>query len=255
MTTTEATLYAVEVGAAWITLNRPENRNALSQILVTELHGHLTAAVQDPDVRCIVITGNGPAFCAGADLKNRNIGENSGPTLPDVLKLIIDSPKPVIAAINGAAFAGGLGLVGACDIVVAVEDAKFSFSEVRIGVIPAIIAVVCVPKLGTHQAMKLFVTGEQFTGAQAVGFGLAHRAVAKEQLRAAVQQEIDMINLGAPTAVAESKKLVRRAAQPRPLDDAFREMAEWSKRMFLSADGQEGMASFREKRKPSWVKK
>ncbi len=255
MTTTEATLYAVEAGAAWITLNRPENRNALSQILVTELHGHLTAAVKDPDVRCIVITGNGPAFCAGADLKNRNIGENSGPTLPDVLKLIIDSPKPVIAAINGAAFAGGLGLVGACDIVVAVEDAKFSFSEVRIGVIPAIIAVVCVPKLGTHQAMKLFVTGEQFTGAQAVGFGLAHRAVAKEQLRAAVQQEIDMINLGAPTAVAESKKLVRRAAQPRPLDDAFREMAEWSKRMFLSADGQEGMASFREKRKPSWVKK
>lgn len=255
MTTTEATLYAVEAGAAWITLNRPENRNALSQILVTELHGHLTAAVKDPDVRCIVITGNGPAFCAGADLKNRNIGENSGPTLPDVLKLIIDSSKPVIAAINGAAFAGGLGLVGACDIVVAVEDAKFSFSEVRIGVIPAIIAVVCVPKLGTHQAMKLFVTGEQFTGAQAVGFGLAHRAVAKEQLRAAVQQEIDMINLGAPTAVAESKKLVRRAAQPRPLDDAFREMAEWSKRMFLSADGQEGMASFREKRKPSWVKK
>lgn len=255
MTTTEATLYAVEAGAAWITLNRPENRNALSQILVTELHGHLTAAVKDPDVRCIVITGNGPAFCAGADLKNRNIGENSGPTLPDVLKLIIDSPKPVIAAINGAAFAGGLGLVGACDIVVAVEDAKFSFSEVRIGVIPAIIAVVCVPKLGTHQAMKLFVTGEQFTGAQAVGFGLAHRAVAKDRLRAAVQEEIDMICLGAPTAVAESKKLVRRAAEPRPLDDAFREMAEWSRRMFMSADGQEGMASFREKRKPSWVKK
>jgi methylglutaconyl-CoA hydratase len=255
MTTTEATLYSVEAGAAWITLNRPENRNALSQILVTELHGHLAAAVQDANVRCIVITGNGPAFCAGADLKNRNQGENSGPTLPDVLKLIIDSPKPVIAAINGAAFAGGLGLVGACDIVVAVEDAKFSFSEVRIGVIPAIIAVVCVPKLGTHQAMKLFVTGEQFTGAQAVGFGLAHRAVAKDRLRAAVQEEIGMICLGAPTAVAESKKLVRRAAEPRPLDDAFREMAEWSRRMFMSADGQEGMASFREKRKPSWVEK
>lgn len=255
MPTTEATLYAVEAGAAWITLNRPENRNALSQILVTELHDHLAAAIQDPNIRCIVVTGNGPAFCAGADLKNRNQGANTGPTLPDVLKLIIDSPKPVIAAINGAAFAGGLGLVGACDIVVAVEDAKFSFSEVRIGVIPAIIAVVCVPKLGTHQAMKLFVTGEQFTGAQAVGFGLAHRAVARERLRDAVQEEIDMICMGAPTAVAEAKKLVRRAAEPRPLDDAFREMAEWSRRMFMSADGQEGMASFREKRKPSWVKK
>lgn len=254
MPTTEATLYGVEGECAWITLNRPENRNALSQILVTELHGHLGAAIADPNVRCIVITGNGPAFCAGADLKNRNPGENAGPTFPDVLKLIVESPKPVIAAINGAAFAGGLGIVGACDIAIAVADARFSFSEVRIGVIPAIIAVVCVPKLGAHNAMKLFVSGEQFSGAQAVGLGLVHRAVAKEQLRAAVQEEIDMIRLGAPKAVAECKKLVRRAAEPRPLDEAFREMAEWSRQMFTSADGQEGMAAFREKRKPHWVK-
>ena len=142
MPTTEATLYNVDGGAAWITLNRPENRNALSQILVTELHGHLVAANDDPSVRCIVVTGTGPAFCAGADLKNQGKpGERTGPTFPEVLKLVIDSPKPVIAAVNGAAFAGGLGLVGACDIVVAAEDAQFSFSEVRIGVIPAIIAV------------------------------------------------------------------------------------------------------------------
>lgn len=255
MPTTEATLYDVAGGAAWITLNRPENRNALSQILVTELDGHLAAANADPDVRCIVITGTGPAFCAGADLKNQNRqGERPGPTFPEVLKHIIDSPKPVIAAVNGAAFAGGLGLVGACDIVIAAEDAQFSFSEVRIGVIPAIIAVVCVPKLGTHRAMKLFVSGERFSGAQAVGFGLAHRAVAKERLRAAVQEEIDMISLGAPNAVIECKKLVRRAAEVRPVDEAFGDMEAWSKRMFASADGQEGMAAFREKRKPAWVK-
>lgn len=255
MPTTEATLYDVQGGAAWITLNRPENRNALSQILVTELDGHLARAHDDPNVRCIVITGTGPAFCAGADLKNQNRqGERSGPTFPEVLKRIIDSPKPVIAAVNGAAFAGGLGLVGACDIVIAAEEAQFSFSEVRIGVIPAIIAVVCVPKLGTHHAMKLFVSGERFSGVQAVGFGLAHRAVAKEVLRAAVQEEIDMIRLGAPNAVIECKKLVRRAAEARPIDEAFREMEAWSKRMFASADGQEGMAAFREKRKPAWVK-
>ena len=247
MPTTEATLYAVEGGAAWITLNRPENRNALSQILVTELHDHLVAANADPDVRCIVVTGTGPAFCAGADLKNQG-GARTGPTFPEVLKLIIDSPKPVLAAVNGAAFAGGLGLVGACDIVVAAEDAQFSFSEVRIGVIPAIIAVVCVPKLGTHNAKKLFLTGERFTGTQAVGLGLAHRAVAKDRLRAAVQEEIDMICLGAPSAVIECKKLVGKTTQARPLDDAFREMETWSRSMFQSADGQEGMAAFREKR-------
>jgi methylglutaconyl-CoA hydratase len=253
MPTTEATLYEVQSGAAWITLNRPENRNALSQILVTELDAHLRAAVADPNVRCIVITGNGPAFCAGADLKNQGL-PRSGPAFPEVLQYIIESSKPVIAAVNGAAFAGGLGLVGACDIVVTAEDAQFSFSEVRIGVIPAIIAVVCVPKLGTHHAMKLFMTGERFSGARAVELGLAHRAVAKDKLRAAAQEEIDMINLGAPIAVSESKKLVRRAAEPRPLGEAFREMEEWSRRMFQSPDGQEGMAAFREKRKPKWVK-
>jgi methylglutaconyl-CoA hydratase len=255
MPTTESTLYRSDGGAAWITLNRPDNRNALSQSLVTELDAHLAAANDDTNVRCIVITGAGPAFCAGADLKNQNRqGERAGPTFPEVLKRIIDSPKPVIAAVNGAAFAGGLGLVGACDIVVAAEDAQFSFSEVRIGVIPAIIAVVCVPKLGTHHATKLFLTGERFTGTQAVGFGLAHRAVEKSRLHAAVQEEIDMICLGAPNAVVECKKLVRRAAQAQPIDQAFHEMEAWSKRMFAAPDGQEGMAAFREKRKPSWVK-
>jgi methylglutaconyl-CoA hydratase len=255
MPTTEATLFAIDRGAAWITLNRPENRNALSQILVTELHEHLVAANADPDVRCIVVTGTGPAFCAGADLKNQGRqGERAGPTFPEVLKLIMESPKPVIGAVNGAAFAGGLGLVGACDIVIAAEDAQFSFSEVRIGVIPAIIAVVCVPKLGTHNAKKLFLTGERFTGAQAVGLGLAHRAVAKDKLRAAVQEEIDMICLGAPNAVVECKKLVRKATEARPLEEAFREMETWSRSMFQSPDGQEGMAAFREKRKPRWVR-
>lgn len=255
MATTEATLYAIEDGAAWITLNRPENRNALSSVLVNELYDHLVAASADPNVRCIVITGAGPAFCAGADLSNRNSPDNApSHSFPDVLKFITNSEKPVIAAINGAAFAGGLGLVGACDIVVAVEDAQFSFSEVRIGVIPAVIAVVCVPKLGAHHAMKLFITGERFTGRQAVGFGLAHRAVPKDQLRQAVKEEIDMICLGAPTAVVECKKLVRKAMEAQPLDDAFSTMEAWSKRMFASADGQEGMAAFREKRKPSWVK-
>lgn len=256
MTNTEATLYEVNQGAAWITLNRPENRNALSAVLVNELHAHLLNANNDPAVRSIVITGNGSAFCAGADLKSPPgqaiDGGGVSVPYPDVLASILDSDKPVIVAVNGAAFAGGLGLVGAADIVVTVEDVQFSFSEVRIGVIPAVISVVCLPKLGTHHGMKLFLTGERFTGSQAVDFGLAHRAVPKDQLVSAVQEEIDMINLGGPNAITECKKLVRRVSE---LDIAqgFAETAEWSVRLFKSEEGAEGMSAFREKRKPSWV--
>jgi methylglutaconyl-CoA hydratase len=251
----EATLYEIKNGAAWITLNRPENRNALSAILVNELYAHLVAANENSEVRSIVITGTGPAFCAGADLKSppgQLVDGAQGITYPEVLHAILESPKPVIVAVNGAAFAGGLGLVGAADIVVTVSDVQFSFSEVRIGVIPAVISVVCIPKLGTHHAMKLFLTGERFTGEQAVGMGFAHRAVKAEELTGAVQEEINAINLGGPIAVQECKKLVRRVRELN-ITDGFDETGEWSRRLFQSEEGAEGMAAFREKRKPNWV--
>jgi methylglutaconyl-CoA hydratase len=249
------TQYEVHQGAAWITLNRPEQRNALSAALVNELSDHLDTAVADPAVRCIVLTGNGPAFCAGADLKSppgQTVSGRAGVPLSDVLARLQDAPKPVIAAINGAAFAGGLGLVGASDIVVTVEDAAFSFSEVKIGVIPAVISVVCLPKLGTHHGMKLFLTGERFSGTQAVAMGLAHVAVPAAGLMAAVQHEIKAINAGGPLAVAECKRLVRRIPTL-ARDEAFAEATTWSTRMFLSPEAAEGMAAFREKRKPNWV--
>lgn len=252
---TEATLYEVRDGAAWITLNRPQNRNALSAVLVDELDAHIEAANADPAARCMVITGADPAFCAGADLKNPpgQAGPGRrGVEFADVLRRIVASPKPVIAAVNGAAFAGGLGLVGASDIVIAVEDAPMSFSEVRIGVIPAIIAVVCVPKLGTHHAKKLFITGERFSGAQAVQMGFVHAAVPRDQLGAAVEREIAAIRLGGPIAVVECKKLVQRVSEL-SLDEGLKEMAVLSKRMFNSAEAAEGMAAFRDKRKASWI--
>lgn len=253
--TTEATLYDVRNGAAWVTLNRPENRNALSAPLVTELHQHLLAANEDAAVRSIVITGAEPAFCSGADLKNppgQMMGGHRSIAYHKVLMTIMESPKPVIAAVNGAAFAGGIGLVGAADIVIAVEDARFAFSEVRIGAIPAVISVVCIPKLGTHHAMRLFLTGERFTGAQAVEMGLAHRAVPKDKLFDAVDEEISLINLGGPNAVPECKKLVRRIPTL-PVEEAFEEAFEWSQRMFASEEAAEGMAAFREKRDAAWV--
>ena len=251
----EATLYEIRNGAAWITLNRPRNRNALSAVLVSELYDHLLAANEDPAARSIVVTGTDPAFCAGADLKSppgASVKGRRSVPYPQVLTTIMESPKPVIAAVNGAAFAGGLGLVGAADIVVAAEEAQFSFSEVRIGVIPAVISVVCIPKLGTHHAMRLFVTGARFTGAEAVEMGFAHCAVPRAQLEEAVNAELDMINRGGPNAVVECKKLVRRVPQL-SIEEGFKETAEWSGRMFRSEEAAEGMAAFREKRDAAWV--
>lgn len=255
MASTEQTLYEVSEGAAWIKLNRPEKRNALSAMLITEVYDHIQAANGDDDVRCIVITGNGPGFCSGADLKDdRGLPEGRAEAVayPDLLAAIQDNPKPVIAAVNGPAFAGGLGLVGACDIVVTVASAQFSFSEVRIGVIPAIISVVCLPKLGTHHGMKLFLTGERFDGEQAVAMGLAHRAVPEGELEAAVNEEVAMIRQGGPIAVIECKKLVREVSRL-SREEGFARTAPWSAEMFASEEAQEGMAAFREKRNAAWI--
>ncbi|MBW2368600.1 MAG: enoyl-CoA hydratase/isomerase family protein [Deltaproteobacteria bacterium] len=252
MAGTEHTLYEVKDDAAWITLNRPENRNALSAGLITELYDHLVAANKDDRARCMVITGNGPAFCAGADLKGGSAPSGRTVSFVDLLNQMMDSKKPVIVAINGFAFAGGLGIVAAADIVVTSEDAKFSFSEVKIGVIPAMISVVCLRKLGKHHGMKLFLTGERFDGKQAVHYGLAHRAVPLADLTAAVQEEVDAIKLGGPIAVAEAKKLVRMVPEL-SIEEGFKITAEWSPKLFASEEGQEGMRAFREKRKPRWV--
>ncbi len=256
MVSQESTLYEVRDGAAWITLNRPDARNALSSALVTELYGHLGAANADTEVRCIVLTGSGKAFCSGADLKSppglTRDGSGAVP-YPDVLTRIWEGEKPVITAVNGAAFAGGLGLVGASDIVITSEEAVFSFSEVRVGVIPAVISVVCVRKIGRRHCMRLFMTGERFDGRRAVEYGLAHRAVPLDRLGPAVQQEIDAIKLGGPNAVVECKKLVS-AVSERSIQEGFELTAGWSARLFRSDEAVEGMAAFREKRKPAWVR-
>ena len=255
MSTQEQTIYEVRGGAAWITLNRPEVRNAISSTLVREIYDHLMAAQVDPEVRCVVITGAGKGFCAGADLKNppgKASPDGRIVPYPELLTAIWESEKPVIAMINGAAFAGGLGLVGAADIVITTEEAMFSFSEVKIGVIPAIIAVVCLRKLGTHHGMRLIVTGKRFSGTDAVDYGLAHEAVPAEQLRAKVEEEIEAICAGGPNAVVECKKLVRQVSGI-DMAEGFELTQEWSRRMFQTEEAAEGMAAFREKRKPSWV--
>lgn len=249
------TQYEVRGEAGWITLDSPENRNALSAPLVEELGTHLRTAMGDSAVRAIVLTGNGPAFCAGADLKNRGDaiapGSDKANPFVEILRLMWDGPKPVIVAVNGHTFGGGIGLVAAADIAVSIDSAKFSFSEVRLGLIPAMISVVVLPKIGSSQAMRLFLTGERFTAAAARDYGLLHRVVTADTLIEAVQEEVDAIAAGGPLAIAEAKKLIRTVAHL-PMDEAFAYAEEKINMMFRSEEAAEGMAAFVGKRKPEW---
>jgi methylglutaconyl-CoA hydratase len=257
MATRDVTRYELRGRAAWITLDSPENRNALTGPLLDRLQARLYEAQSDAGARAIVITGEGPAFCAGADLKASGgpaasgEGEGQNPFVR-ILRFICDCPKPVIAAVNGHAFGGGLGLVAAADIAIAADGARFSFSEVRLGVIPAVISVVVLPKLGVHQALRLFVTGHRFGAAEALAFGLLHRVVPPDGLAAAVQEEVDAIALGGPIAVGEAKRLVRTV--PRlPIDAAWAHTEAKTKALFASDEAQEGIAAFSERRKPRWA--
>lgn len=251
----EASEYEVRNRAAWIRLNRPESRNALSTELLGELSKHLQTATDDPSVRVVVLTGSGSAFCAGADLKSRgaSIADGKGENdFVEILKRMREGPKPVVCAVNGHAFGGGIGLVAAADIAIAVSGAKFAFSEVRLGVIPAIISVVVLPKLGEHQAMRLFLTGERFSATDALGYGLLHRVVEEHEIESAVQVEIDAIAKGAPGAVAAAKRLVREIPRLAP-DDAYASASKKIAELFASTEAAEGIAAFAQKRPPSWV--
>ena len=249
---TDATLYNLRRDAAWITLNRPERRNALSEEIVQGLRTHLATAIADEGVRFIVVTGAGSAFCAGADLKSGGVGTEEENPFVGVMKTIWNAPKPVIGRINGHAFGGGIGLAAACDITIAADAAKFSFSEVRVGVIPAMISVVVIPKLGIQNTMWLFLTGERFSAARAVELGLIHRVVPAADLDAAVDEVTGMIRLGGPNAIREAKQLVRRIPLL-SMDEGFRYTSGKIAELFASEEAAEGMGAFLEKRKPKWA--
>jgi enoyl-CoA hydratase/carnithine racemase len=249
------TLYEVQNGAAWITLNQPERRNALSEELIGGLAQDLAVALGDDAVRVVVLTGAGSAFCAGADLKSGGVrtgDEAAEHPFVHILKTIWNAPKPIIGRINGHAFGGGLGLTAACDLTVAAASAKFSFSEVRVGVVPAMISVVVIPKIGIHNTMWLFLTGERFSAEQAREYGLLHRVVPDDGLDAAVDEIVGMVRLGGPNAIREAKQLIRRVPQL-SMDDAFRHTSDLIGRLFASEEALEGMQAFAEKRKPTWA--
>jgi methylglutaconyl-CoA hydratase len=252
---TELVHLDVTAGVATITLDSPGNRNALSAQVRRELLAHLQSAIDDRAVRVIVLAHTGRVFCSGMDLKeSRGAGaQDQGVNdFPAILERIWSSPTPVVARVAGPARAGGVGLVAACDIAVAAEDATFAFSEVRIGVVPAVISVTVLPRLLPRAAHELFLTGETFDGPRAVQIGLINSAVPAFDLDAEVARYVEMLRLGAPGALAATKAMLRRERPSAP-GAQFAEMQELSAHHFAGEEGQEGMRAFAEKRPPAWA--
>jgi methylglutaconyl-CoA hydratase len=248
---------AVANRIATITLDAESNRNALSSALMSQLEDRLAAALSDDRARLIVLTNTGPVFCSGADLKElsapgRDTGRAGPSRLVSILKSILSSPKPVVARVAGPARAGGLGLVAACDIAVSVDSATFAFSEVRVGVIPAIISVVVLPKLGQTKGMELFLTGEVFDAAEAARIGLINAAVSADQLDDRVGRFAESILKGAPGAIAGSKRLVREVPGME-VNEAFAFTGRLSAAYFSSEEAREGVTAFAQKRAPRWA--
>jgi methylglutaconyl-CoA hydratase len=240
-------------GVSTITLDSPHNANALSTGLLEQLRGELESALGSSGVRVVIVTGAGKVFCAGADLKEALASPAAATGLmAGIMRLIWNSSKPVICRVNGAARAGGIGLVAACDIAIAPERATFAFSEVRIGVVPAVISVPCLRRMPSRAAAEYFLTGEVFDARRAAEIGLLTRAVAGEDLDAEVARYAAMLLRGAPGALASTKSLLSDVPEP-DVADGLARMAELSGRFFGSDEAREGMAAFAAKRDPAWV--
>jgi methylglutaconyl-CoA hydratase len=247
---------ATTAGIATLTLDSPPNRNALSTTMIRELLEALSGALTDTSVRVVVLTHTGPVFCSGADLKETAAGRANG-TIPadvvgDLLAALWEFPKPVVARIAGPARAGGLGLIAAADIAVCTEPATFAFTEVRLGVIPAIISSTVLPRLAPRAAAELYLTGEVFDGARAAEIGLVTAAVPESELDDAVARYCAALVRGGPLALAGTKQLLRRTPEVNVRAD-IADLARRSAGYFRSDEGAEGIAAFREKRAPSWV--
>ena len=252
---TELVHLTLEAGIATITLDSPANRNALSAQLRRELLDALRSTAEDAVVRVVVLTHTGPVFCSGMDLKesrDASSGDQGVNEFPAILEQIWTHPKPVLARLAGPARAGGVGMVAAADIAIAAHEATFAFTEVRIGVVPAVISVTVLPRLLPRPAHELFLTGETFDAQRAAAVGLLNATVPAAELDAEVARYTGMLMMGAPEALALTKQMLRRTPAPTMAED-FAAMRELSAARFASEEGQEGIRAFAEKRLPSWV--
>jgi methylglutaconyl-CoA hydratase len=242
-------------GVLTVTLADEANRNALGARLVGELVDALDDADADPAVRVVVLTNRGRVFCAGADLSER-ASEDAPAAIRSPQELFgrfARSPKPYVGRIAGHCVAGGMGLAAAMDISIASEDARFGFTEVRVGVAPAVISVVCLPKLRPADARAAFLRGSRFSAAEAAEIGLVNAAVPADRLDEEVDAVVTDLLAGGPGAIAAAKRLLAEVPGT-PVDEAFRWAGELSAQLFATEEAREGMRAFLEKRPAAWTR-
>jgi methylglutaconyl-CoA hydratase len=256
--TEDAVRYEVADSVATITLDRPESRNRLDAAGMAALADALDRSARDDAVRVVVLTGTGSTFCAGADLSAAVSGDaagfaGSGPdALVRVLTAMLEHPKPIVARVQGHVAGGGNGLVAASDIAVAVADARFAFSEVRIGVAPAVISVVCLQVMNRRDAQELLLTGERVDAERALRAGLLTAVAPGDGLDAMVRGYVGALASGGPQALTRTKELLRQIPAV-AVDEGFSITARMSAELFASDEAREGMTAFIEKRRPSWA--
>ncbi len=244
-----------------LTLSRPELRNAMSDVTLRSLTEAFTAIAKDASVRVVIVNGGGKDFCAGADINwmkesgklPPEEGKKDARLLADMLQAVDECPIPVIVAAHGSVYGGGLGLVAACDISLLADDAKMSFSECRLGIMPAVISCWVLPKIGAVNARRYYLTGEVFGAKEAVHMGLTHEVVPVAELSARADAVAASILKCGPNAVRAAKALLPRLA-PLGLNQRIGLAVDTLVRLRSSAEGQEGLAAFLEKRAPEWTR-
>lgn len=248
-------------GVRTLWLNRPDKRNALNDVMIAELNASIEQAIADPSVRVIELAGRGKVFCAGGDLvwmkTARGMTEEDARAdsarLARVMQQLYESPKPTIACIHGSAFAGAMGLVSAVDIAIASEETKFCLSEVKLGLIPAMISPYVVKAIGERHARRMMLTAEVFSAPYAAQIGLVHESVPAEQLADTRERLLKHLLMAGPQSLGACKSLIH-AVSGKPIDSAL--VAETAARIALSRAGdeaQEGISAFFEKRPPTWL--
>ena len=256
-------LTEIDAGVGIVTLNRPERHNAFDDTMIAELAEIMFSMTNDPAVRVVVISSTGKSFCAGADLNwmQRAAGfsleenRNDAGELAEMLRRIADCPKPVIARVQGAAYGGGVGVIAACDMAVATAESRFALTEVKLGLIPAVISPHVLAAIGERYARRYMLTAEAFSAAEAYRIGLIQELVADAAgLDAVVGEWVATLLKNGPQAMAACKTLIRTIAGQPYSHNAIDYTVESIARIRSSPEGQEGLAAFLEKRKPDWVR-
>ena len=261
MTTTSVLTAIAPSGVATITFNRPDIHNAIDETLIAQFKGALQEMRANPAARVVVIAGNGKSFCAGADLNwmkrtsNYDAEQNYRDALEftELLALLDAMPQPTIARVHGPAYGGGVGIVAACDIALGASEALFAFSEVRLGLIPAMISPYAVAAIGERYARRYMLSAERIDAAQAYRIGLLHEVCAAAELDGRIEALAAQLRKNGPAAMAACKRLVATVARG-PIDAAMRATtAREIATLRASAEGKEGVGAFLDKRAPAWI--